>query len=62
MEAEREEWQPGARVEVETRDGHRFHGRLLEIRNRAGAEDVAVIRFDTGWVTSYPVSMVRQRE
>jgi len=30
-----------------------------EVRKREGREDLAVLRFDTGWVTSYPISMVK---
>ena len=49
---------PGSRVHVTTHDGHIFSAKFVEVRKREGREDVAVLRFDTGWITSYPVSMV----
>jgi len=49
----------GQNVTVETADGHRFHGRVLELRQDRNGQSVAVLRLDTGWQVSYPVSMTR---
>jgi hypothetical protein len=51
---------PGAPVQVVTNDGHIFRAEVVEVRVRDGREDLAVLKFDTGWVTSYPVSMVKR--
>jgi len=48
----------GESVVVITNDGHRFSGRLIEIRRDSHGRDLAVIRLETGWVTTYPLSMV----
>lgn len=50
---------PGDSVVVSTADGHRFHGILVECRWDRLNREHAVIRLDTGWVTSYPMDMVR---
>ncbi len=45
--------QVGERIVVRTPDGHEFRGVLLAMR-----EGRAVVRLDTGWVTTYPTRMV----
>ena len=52
----------GAQVTVTTSDGHRFEGRLIETRQDRFGRDLAVIRLDSGWITSYPLSMVKPME
>ena len=44
---------PGERVVVRTPDRREFRGVLVELR-----ENQALIRFDTGWMTRYPLSLV----
>ncbi len=51
--------EPGSAVVVETADRHLFRGRLVEVRVDKTGREIAVIRFETGWLTSYPLSMVR---
>jgi hypothetical protein len=48
---------PGDRIVVRTPDRRAYFGRLLEVRDSSG-NDQAVVRLDTGWMTSYPVHMV----
>jgi hypothetical protein len=48
----------GDRVVVATPDRREFRGRLVELRERADGKKLAVIRLDTGWVTTYPLDMV----
>jgi hypothetical protein len=48
----------GEQVQVRTRDGHVYRGELLEIRYLADGRELGVIRLDTGWVTSYPLTMI----
>jgi hypothetical protein len=48
----------GGRIVVRTPDRRAYRGELVELRVRDGEHEVAVVRLDTGWLTSYPVSMV----
>jgi hypothetical protein len=48
----------GDRVVVATPDRREFRGRLVELRERADGKKLAVIRLDTGWLTTYPLDMV----
>jgi len=48
----------GDRIVVRTPDRREYRGRLIEIRPAPSGSDVAVVRLDTGWETSYPVSLV----
>lgn len=51
----------GDRIEVRTPDRRSYFGYLLELRE--GPENTrAVVRLDTGWVTSYPVRLVHPVE
>jgi hypothetical protein len=50
---------PGERIVITTKDGHRFGGRLIELRKDSLGRELAVVRLDSGWVTSYPLEMVR---
>ena len=43
----------GQRVVVRTPDRREFRGILVELK-----EQSAVIRFDTGWMTTYPLHLV----
>jgi hypothetical protein len=52
----------GARIVVHTPDQLEFRGRLVEYRDGIGGKKTAVVRLDTGWLTSYPVSLVRPEE
>ncbi len=54
------EIKPGQRVVVKTPDRHQWRGRLVEVKEADGRR-LAVVRLDTGWVTTYPVAIV-QRE
>lgn len=49
----------GQPVEIRTRDGHVYRGVLLEIRRLPDGRELGVVRLETGWVTSYPISMMR---
>jgi hypothetical protein len=49
---------PGARIVVRTPDQRAYYGWLLEVREAPPGNDQAVVRLDTGWVTSYPVRMI----
>jgi len=48
----------GGRIVVRTPDRREYRGELVEIRVGNGGSKVAVVRLDTGWLTSYPVAMV----
>ncbi|HEX6506670.1 MAG TPA: hypothetical protein VF221_03470 [Chloroflexota bacterium] len=48
----------GKPVVVQTPDRREYRGRLVELREARSGKPTAVIRLDTGWVTSYPVHMV----
>lgn len=52
----------GARIVVRTPDRREFRGRLIEIGERKPGGRVAVVRLDTGWVTSYPLHMIERDE
>jgi hypothetical protein len=48
----------GGRIVVRTPDRREYRGELVEFRIGNSGSDVAVVRLDTGWLTSYPVAMV----
>ena len=48
------------RIVVRTPDRREFRGYLLEIEVRSEGRRFAVVELDSGWVTSYPESMVHQ--
>lgn len=48
----------GQRVVVRTPDRREFRGRFIELRARPDGKQFAVIRLDSGWLTSYPMEMV----
>ena len=48
----------GQRIVVRTPDRREYRGELLELRAGAGENATAVVRLDTGWLTSYPIAMV----
>lgn len=54
--------QAGQRIVVRTPDRREYRGELVELRSRTGEKAVAVVRLDTGWLTSYPVAMVHVLE
>lgn len=43
---------------VRTPDRREYAGRLIEIERRQHGREFAVVKLDSGWVTSYPVTMV----
>lgn len=45
--------QPGDAIVVRTPDRRSFYGRLVEWRGSSG-----VVRLDTGWVTTYPETLI----
>ena len=49
---------PEPRVIVRTPDRREYRGRLVVVRKLPDGREMAVVRLDTGWVTSYPKSMV----
>lgn len=49
----------GERVVVQTPDRREFRGRLVEYRNLPGDRKGAVVRLDTGWLTTYPLELLR---
>lgn len=52
----------GRRVVVRTPDRREFRGHLVEIQEREDGRRVAIVRLDTGWVTSYPLEIVHIEE
>ena len=54
----------GDRVVVRTPDRRAFRGVLVELRRAAevSGPEQAVVRLDTGWLTTYPASMVHREE
>jgi hypothetical protein len=54
--------QVGQRIVVRTPDRHEYRGVLVELRAGRGESEVAVVRLDTGWLTSYPLVMVHPLE
>ncbi len=49
---------PGDRVVIRTPDRREFRGVLVEPRG----EDAAVVRLDTGWLTTYPLRLIFPEE
>jgi len=49
--------QVGQAIVVRTPDRREYRGTLLELRSQDDRQ-VAVVRLDTGWVTTYPLRMV----
>ncbi|HEY8686169.1 MAG TPA: hypothetical protein VIO57_11230 [Chloroflexota bacterium] len=49
---------PGQRIVVRTPDRREYRGELVELRTGARDNATAVVRLDTGWLTSYPIAMV----
>jgi hypothetical protein len=49
----------GERVVVQTPDRREFRGRLVEYRALPGGRKGAVVRLDTGWLTTYPLELLR---
>jgi hypothetical protein len=45
-------------VVVRTPDRREYRGTLIEIRRLPDGREMAVVRLDTGWLTSYPRHMV----
>jgi hypothetical protein len=58
MVAEQMGLQNGERVVVHTPDRHQWRGRLVGTKEEGGRR-LAVVRLDSGWVTTYPLSMVK---
>jgi hypothetical protein len=54
--------QAGDRVVIATPDRREFRGELLELREREDGKRLAVVRLDTGWLTTYPLEMVHPEE
>jgi hypothetical protein len=54
--------EPGQRVVVRTPDRREFRGQLLEIRITDQGSQAGVVKLDTGWVTTYPMSMVHRED
>lgn len=50
----------GEDVTVQTADGNLFHGQVLSFGVDPGGRRTAMLRLDTGWQVSYPVSMLRR--
>ena len=50
--------EPEQRIVVRTPDRREYRGWFLELRVRDDGKQVAVVRLDSGWVTTYPVHMV----
>jgi hypothetical protein len=48
----------GGRIVVRTPDRREYRGELVEFRIGISGSEMAVVRLDTGWLTSYPVAMV----
>lgn len=53
--------EPGDQVVVLTPDRRAYYGRLLEVRESPDNAQ-AVVRLDTGWVTSFPMHMVHMAD
>ncbi|MGH2441989.1 MAG: hypothetical protein ACRDFX_02350 [Chloroflexota bacterium] len=51
----------GDRIVVRTPDQRAFFGELIELRS-GEHRDQGVVRLDTGWVTTYPLSMIHPRD
>lgn len=47
---------------IATPDRREFRGELLELREREDGQKLAVVRLDTGWLTTYPLEMVHPDE
>ncbi len=50
--------QVGERVVVHTPDRREFRGRVTEITTLPGGRPAAVVRLDTGWMTTYPLDLL----
>lgn len=48
----------GERIVVRTPDRREYRGVLVETRMSATGRREAVVRLDTGWLTTYPLEMV----
>ena len=48
----------GQRVVVRTPDRRVWQGLLVEVQERPDGRQFAVVRLDSGWITSYPLTMV----
>jgi hypothetical protein len=51
--------QVGDRVVVQTPDRREFRGRVTELTTLPGDRPAAVVRLDTGWLTTYPLALLR---
>lgn len=52
----------GDRIVVRTPDRREYRGHLIEVRTDPSGTERAIVRLDTGWVTSYPLGMVEREE
>jgi len=51
---------PGSRVVVRTPDRRQYRGVLLAVKMDANGRQVATVRLDTGWETTYPTDMIEK--
>jgi hypothetical protein len=49
---------PGVRIVVQTPDRREFRGVLLEVKRDADGREIGRVRLDTGWETTYPLTMI----
>ena len=49
----------GERVVVKTPDRREFRGRVVERKTLPGGREAAVVRLDTGWLTTFPMALLR---
>ena len=52
----------GKRIAVRTPDRREYRGVLVAFRKDVSDRAVAVVRLDTGWLTTYPLEMVHALE
>lgn len=52
----------GERVVVKTPDRREFRGRVVGLKALSGGRPAAVVRLDSGWLTTYPLELLHPED
>jgi hypothetical protein len=50
----------GDRIVVRTPDRRQWRGELVELKENQSGRPIALVRLDTGWLTSYPIDLLHR--